>query len=186
MKDYLVTITVKNNVLLKVMRDNGFTTAASLSRASGVTEQVIGCYLNFKRPPFTSRGFTPSILKLSKFFKVLPEDMFPPQHLGKTFNKNKVSVEIGLGGVMSMLETKNPERLLELKEISGKINLSLLTLGDREKDIIEHRFGLNGKTEKTLEEISHIFGVTSTRIQQIERAGIRKLKNQSSQLQDLI
>ena len=64
----------------------------------------------------------------------------------------------------------------DLKEI---IEETLNTIGDRSKDILVRRFGLNGEEPMTLEEIGKIYGVTRERIRQIENKALRKLKHPS-------
>ena len=49
-------------------------------------------------------------------------------------------------------------------------------LTTREKKVIMYRFGLDGKEEKTLEEIGKIMGVTRERIRQIEKKAMVKLQ----------
>ena len=53
----------------------------------------------------------------------------------------------------------------------------LKTLTPKENQVIVHRFGLNGSTEKTLREVACIFGVTHERIRQIEAKALRKLRH---------
>ncbi len=50
------------------------------------------------------------------------------------------------------------------------------TLSDREKRVLELRFGLNDGVPKTLEDVGKEFNVTRERIRQIEAKAIRKLK----------
>jgi RNA polymerase primary sigma factor len=57
------------------------------------------------------------------------------------------------------------------------INSVLETLGEREKDVIIARFGLNGTRAKTLEEIAAEYKLTKERIRQIEQAALHKLRN---------
>jgi RNA polymerase primary sigma factor len=63
----------------------------------------------------------------------------------------------------------------ELRAISDE---ALSTLTPREEKIVRMRFGLDrsGK-EHTLEEISHLFGVTRERIRQIESKALNKLRH---------
>ena len=56
------------------------------------------------------------------------------------------------------------------------INKFLSKLSARERYIIEHRFGLNNKEIKTLENIGEIFNVTRERIRQVEFEVMRKLR----------
>jgi RNA polymerase primary sigma factor len=53
----------------------------------------------------------------------------------------------------------------------------LATLTAREADVLRMRFGLEGKTERTLAEIGASFGLTRERIRQIETQALRKLRS---------
>lgn len=50
------------------------------------------------------------------------------------------------------------------------------TLGDRERRVIEMRFGLGGIEPRTLEEVGREFGVTRERARQMEAIALRKLR----------
>lgn len=55
----------------------------------------------------------------------------------------------------------------------------LLTLSDRERRVLEERFGLKDGKPKTLEEVGRMFAVTRERIRQIEAKALRKLRHPS-------
>lgn len=57
-----------------------------------------------------------------------------------------------------------------------RVRWALDELDKRAKDIIEMRFGINGYSRNTLEEIAKKHGVTKERIRQIESKSIEKLK----------
>ncbi len=57
------------------------------------------------------------------------------------------------------------------------INEALNQLSEKEKDIIEHRFGLNNKSQMSLKEIGEIYNLTKERIRQIEKRALQKLNN---------
>lgn len=63
-----------------------------------------------------------------------------------------------------------------LKEQLGTV---LGTLSDREKRVLEERFGLRDGKPKTLEEVGKMFAVTRERIRQIEAKALRKLRHPS-------
>ena len=62
-------------------------------------------------------------------------------------------------------------------ELSDTIRKVLNSLTEREWKVISMRFGLNGYAESTLEEISQEFGVSRSRISQIEAKALRKLRH---------
>lgn len=55
----------------------------------------------------------------------------------------------------------------------------LAFLSDREREVLEMRFGLNDGKDHTLEEVGKSFGVTRERIRQIEAKALRKLRHPS-------
>jgi len=61
---------------------------------------------------------------------------------------------------------------------------SLAGLTFRERRVVELRFGLDGQTPATLDEVGEIFKVTRERIRQIEKRCLKKL-SESPELQDL-
>ena len=53
---------------------------------------------------------------------------------------------------------------------------ALDVLPERERQVIELRYGLSGMEPLTLEEVGQAFGVTRERIRQIENNTLKKLK----------
>lgn len=64
----------------------------------------------------------------------------------------------------------------ERRELIAKMVESLNT---RQARILQMRFGLDGKPERTLEEVAHEFGVTRERIRQLEKKALEKLQKSS-------
>lgn len=57
------------------------------------------------------------------------------------------------------------------------INEALDGLSEKEKDILEYRFGLNGKSQMSLKEIGNLYNLTKERIRQIEKKALGKLQD---------
>lgn len=72
-----------------------------------------------------------------------------------------------------------------LREEMGDI---LESLSEREKEVLELRFGLIDGQSRTLEEVGQQFGVTRERIRQIEAKALRKLRHplRSRKLRDFL
>ncbi len=67
-----------------------------------------------------------------------------------------------------------------VKEIlREQIRSSLTSLSERERQVLELRFGLLDGQDHTLEEVSQYFNVTRERIRQIEAKALRKLRHPS-------
>lgn len=70
---------------------------------------------------------------------------------------------------------KTPENYVLEKSLREDIERVLKTLTEREKLVLEMRFGLDDGREKTLKEIGDTFNLTRERIRQIEVKALRKL-----------
>ena len=75
----------------------------------------------------------------------------------------------------------NPLDALTDKNYLEELEVMLEVLDEREAAIIDSRFGLNGKSQKTLEEISRTFGVSRERIRQVQNVAIDKMRRVLSQ-----
>ncbi len=72
--------------------------------------------------------------------------------------------------------------------LKEQIRSALGVLSDREREVLEMRFGLQDGQDHTLEEVGKHFGVTRERIRQIEAKALRKLRHptRSRQLRDYL
>jgi RNA polymerase primary sigma factor len=72
--------------------------------------------------------------------------------------------------------------------LKEQVNTVLDSLNDREKRVLQLRFGLEDGRSRTLEEVGREFGVTRERIRQIEAKALRKLRhpNRSKKLRDFL
>lgn len=80
------------------------------------------------------------------------------------------------GSIMKDEKADSPLESLIKVDNKNVINEALGNLKDRERDIIEHRFGLNNKDVKTLEKIGEEYNVTRERIRQVEFNAMKKLR----------
>lgn len=63
------------------------------------------------------------------------------------------------------------------KALKEDINRALSTLTEKEREIVEMRFGLNGAIPMSLKEIGEIFNLTKERIRQIEKKALERMKS---------
>ncbi len=61
--------------------------------------------------------------------------------------------------------------------LKDEITSVLQTLDERERKILELRFGIHDGTSRTLEEVGAEFSVTRERVRQIESKALRKLRH---------
>ena len=69
-----------------------------------------------------------------------------------------------------------PYEQLEEKSVTKMLREMVKTLDSREATILQYRFGLDGGSEKTLEEVGAKFGVTRERVRQIQNIALKKLR----------
>src|SRR4051794_12986910 len=81
-----------------------------------------------------------------------------------------------LGDFVPDEQAESPLETASLSLRREDIEAALGALPERERQVIELRFGLNGETPKTLEEVGREFGVTRERIRQIENTTLKKLE----------
>ncbi|MFO1476325.1 MAG: sigma-70 family RNA polymerase sigma factor [Verrucomicrobiota bacterium] len=76
-----------------------------------------------------------------------------------------------------------PYEQLEEKTVTKMLQEMVKTLDPREATILRYRFGLDGGSEKTLEEVGARFGVTRERVRQIQNIALRKLRKMIEKLE---
>ena len=86
--------------------------------------------------------------------------------------------EATFGDLLEDKSIENPAETTSFVLLKEKLADVLTTLTERERKVIEMRFGLNGDNEeKTLEQIGQQYQVTRERIRQIEAKALRKLRH---------
>jgi RNA polymerase primary sigma factor len=80
-----------------------------------------------------------------------------------------------------------PDEVAGLSLRNEVLSRALSMLGDRERKVLELRFGLNGEAPRTLDEVGRAFNVTRERIRQIENHALKKLRalSESQMLRDV-
>ena len=73
------------------------------------------------------------------------------------------------------LEVATPERELLKEQVEDVLN----TLSNRERRVLQLRFGLDDGRIKTLKEIGEAFNISRERVRQIETKALSKLKHPS-------
>lgn len=71
---------------------------------------------------------------------------------------------------------REPESLLQLSEVGGLVDHWLGELSERQRSVIERRYGLNGAEVATLDLIASDLGLTRERVRQIQMEGLDRLR----------
>ena len=64
-----------------------------------------------------------------------------------------------------------------LEMLKEQVRSVLTSLSERERNVLEMRFGFRDGKTHTLEEVGQMFGVTRERVRQIEAKALRKLRH---------
>ena len=81
-----------------------------------------------------------------------------------------------LGDTIPADDRTDPEDVIVTSDWSERLKSAVEELPDREAQILQLRFGLNGSQEYTLEEIGQRFGVSRERIRQLEARALRQMR----------
>jgi RNA polymerase primary sigma factor len=127
-------------------------------------------------------GRKPTLKEISKAMGLTPKKV---QEIIKIAQKpQSLETPIGEDGENSLIDiipdeyTASPQELATFSFLKKQINEILDGLSDRERKVIELRFGLRDGVTRTLEEVGHEFNVTRERIRQIEAKALKRMKSE--------
>jgi RNA polymerase primary sigma factor len=123
-------------------------------------------------------GREPTIEELAKEVGMSPKKLqqsfdhcVQPVSLDEPTNNDTSSV----GDTVMDDNAESPSEAMMNKDLLNKLPQLLKTLEKREQEIIVLRYGLDGKKERTLEEVGEIFGITRERIRQLQNLALEKM-----------
>ena len=127
-----------------------------------------------KLSTYVSRCIDNEILMYLRSSKKLNAEVYLDEPIGKDKDDNVVTLQEVLEN-----DSKNIEDEVDLKMKVKKLYKKIgEVLKDREKTIIELRFGLNGSKPKTQHEIAKMLGISRSYVSRIETKAIGKLSNE--------
>jgi RNA polymerase nonessential primary-like sigma factor len=84
---------------------------------------------------------------------------------------------VSIGDSLADEDAVSPELVLHNSEIEAWVRLWLAELNERQRTVIERRYGLNNRDVATLEELAREIGVTRERVRQIQAEALEKLRS---------
>jgi RNA polymerase nonessential primary-like sigma factor len=102
--------------------------------------------------------------------------------MGLNERVTSVDVPMGRDADKSLLDAipddnnLDPLELLQDEDVRGNIDLWLSELSDKQREVVERRFGLRGYEVSTLEEVGEEIGVTRERVRQIQIEALKRLR----------
>ncbi len=129
---------------------------------------------NIRLATYVARCIENEILMFLRSSKKTKSEVYLNEPIGKDKDDNEVTL-------MDVLETdeKSVEEEIDLKMKVKKLYQKMKeVLKDREKAILELRFGLNGGKPKTQNEIANMMGISRSYVSRIETKAIGKLNKE--------
>ena len=127
---------------------------------------------NIKLATYASRCIDNEILMYLRKTKKKRTEISFEDSLSFDADGNELHLEDVLG-TESDVVTKGLEDELDKKMLYQEVS----KLTGRDKEIIEYRYGLNGKKELTQKEVANLMGISQSYISRIEKKVIKKLRN---------
>ena len=87
-----------------------------------------------------------------------------------------VTDDLNVGDYIEDKSYRSPETQTKNNALKGSVQELLQGLDEREKRIINNRFGINGEIPKTLEQLGEIMGYSKERIRQLEDGALNKIR----------
>jgi RNA polymerase primary sigma factor len=136
--------------------------------------------LRAERKLRAERGREPTIEEVARDVEMTPDEV---EHIRRSA-QTPVSLEkpVGdddeseFGHFLADDSTPLPDELAETALQREALRAILGALSERERKVLELRYGLDGQQPRTLDEVGRAFNVTRERIRQIEHQGLKKLR----------
>ena len=126
-------------------------------------------------------GYEPSVAELAKALDMSEDKVMEIMQIAREPASLETPIgeedDSNLGDFVADVNTVTPEGNVESVMLRDHIDALLGDLKERERQVIELRFGLRDGHPRTLEEVGKEFNVTRERIRQIEAKALRKLRN---------
>jgi RNA polymerase sigma factor (sigma-70 family) len=188
--EYRIKVTVRNNLILNAIENAGYKSVSEFCRAAGLPKTALTELIAMRKPPLNQSGeFSENAKALMEELCLLPTDLWTSEQLTLKLKRNSAQRDVSSEGMRAALGMHSeellglmmpdaPDEAVLKHEMVSVVEEQLASLSPRESKILRMRFGI-GCEEHTREEIGDMFGVTKSRIQQIEAKALRHLKHPS-------
>ncbi len=143
--------------------------------------ELINRVVRVQRRMLQERGYEPTPEEVAAHLDL------PPERVGEVLRlaQEPVSLhapvgeedDVALGDLIEDGDAASPVESAAFLLLREHLEAVLSTLGERERKVVQLRYGLVDGRARTLEEIGRIFGVTRERIRQIESKTLNKLRD---------
>ncbi len=124
-------------------------------------------------------GREPSDLEVAQRLEITPKQLLT---IKKSIIKEPISLEtpvtddLNVGDYVEDKSYRSPEAQTGNNVLKGSVEDLLASLSERERKIINCRFGIGGELPKTLEQVGELMGYSKERIRQLEDSALTKIR----------
>ncbi|MFI7347965.1 RNA polymerase sigma factor [Streptomyces sp. NPDC049936] len=143
--------------------------------------ELINRVVRVQRRMLQERGYEPTPQEVADHLDLAPERVGEVLRLAQEPVSLHAPVgeedDVALGDLIEDGDAASPVESAAFLLLRQHLEAVLSTLGERERKVVQLRYGLVDGRPRTLEEIGRIFGVTRERIRQIESKTLNKLRD---------
>ncbi|MFF2211803.1 RNA polymerase sigma factor [Streptomyces antibioticus] len=143
--------------------------------------ELINRVVRVQRRMLQERGYEPTAEEVADQLDLAPERVGEVLRLAQEPVSLHAPVgeedDVALGDLIEDGDAASPVESAAFLLLREHLEAVLSTLGERERKVVQLRYGLVDGRARTLEEIGRIFGVTRERIRQIESKTLNKLRD---------
>ncbi|GAA3489593.1 RNA polymerase sigma factor [Streptomyces cremeus] len=143
--------------------------------------ELINRVVRVQRRLLQERGYEPTAEEVAAQLDLTPERVGEVLRLAQEPVSLHAPVgeedDVALGDLIEDGDAASPVESAAFLLLREHLEAVLSTLGERERKVVQLRYGLADGRPRTLEEIGRIFGVTRERIRQIESKTLNKLRD---------
>ncbi|PPS81821.1 RNA polymerase principal sigma factor HrdA [Streptomyces sp. MH60] len=143
--------------------------------------ELINRVVRVQRRMLQERGYEPTPQEVAAHLDLAPERVGEVLRLAQEPVSLHAPVgeedDVALGDLIEDGDAASPVESAAFLLLRQHLDAVLSTLGERERKVVQLRYGLVDGRPRTLEEIGRLFGVTRERIRQIESKTLNKLRD---------
>ncbi|MGW2489208.1 RNA polymerase sigma factor [Streptomyces sp. NPDC001606] len=143
--------------------------------------ELINRVVRVQRRMLQERGYEPTPDEVAAHLELPPERVSEVLRLAQEPVSLHAPVgeedDVALGDLIEDGDAASPVESAAFLLLREHLEAVLSTLGERERKVVQLRYGLIDGRPRTLEEIGRLFGVTRERIRQIESKTLNKLRD---------
>ncbi|MFF9812303.1 RNA polymerase sigma factor [Streptomyces sp. NPDC014006] len=143
--------------------------------------ELINRVVRVQRRMLQERGYEPTPQEVAAQLELAPERVGEVLRLAQEPVSLHAPVgeeeDVALGDLIEDGDAASPVESAAFLLLREHLEAVLSTLGERERKVVQLRYGLIDGRPRTLEEIGRLFGVTRERIRQIESKTLGKLRD---------